>query len=82
MSASHSYRQGAMTGLNALCKRESEIAHYVAEGYDNNAIAQKMGIKVKSVTNVLFMIGDKLEIPPEYSVRVCLARMVWDETHG
>jgi DNA-binding NarL/FixJ family response regulator len=60
------------TDLNALTKRELEIASMVAEGLSNREIAEKLFISKRTVDAHVSHVYGKLEI----SSRVQLARLL------
>lgn len=63
------------SGLEALTKRELEIAELVADGKTNRAIAEELFLSMKTVESHLRNIFGKLDV----SSRVAVARTVADE---
>ena len=61
--------------LTRLTPREAEVAALVAEGYENQTIADLLGISLCTVKQYLLHTFDKLSIHN----RVQLAKMVWEQ---
>ena len=64
----HTNRGGA--GLSRLTNRQRQILALVAEGFNNEAIAERLGLAEKSVVNHLTAIYNHLDIGEEKNSRV------------
>lgn len=63
-------RKTAGSGLARLTNRQRQILALVAEGYNNEAIAYRLGLAEKSVVNHLTAIYNHLEIGKDRNSRV------------
>ena len=65
--------------LNRLSPQELKVATYIAHGYDNQEIADAMGISKRTVENYMTHCLNRFDIPLGGASRVRLARKVWEE---
>lgn len=65
-------------GLYTLTVQEKKVALYIAHGYDNHEIAERMGISDRTVVHYMTQCLNKLDIPLRGASRVRLARRVWE----
>ena len=65
--------------LNKLSPQELKVATYIAHGYDNQEIADVMGIKKRTVVSYMTQCLNRFDIPLGGASRVRLARKVWEE---
>jgi DNA-binding NarL/FixJ family response regulator len=49
-------------GLKLLSKRENEVVHYLAQGFTNREIAERMALSQHTIKNYLFRVFDKLGV--------------------
>lgn len=68
------------SGLSRLTGRQKQILSLVAEGFNNEAIAQRLGLAEKSVVNHLTSIYQHLDIGQERNSRVA-ATLVYLREH-
>lgn len=70
------------SGISRLTARQRQILSLVAEGYNNEAIAQRLGLAEKSVVNHLTAIYQQLVISEEFNSRVAATLMFLRENDG
>lgn len=60
------------TPLSRLSPRETELLRYIAQGYINTAIAERLHVSLSTVEKHIHSLMDKLELPRDsgYSRRV------------
>lgn len=49
-------------GMPLLTRREEQVVHLVADGLKNREIAERLGVKERSVRNYIYQIFDKLGV--------------------
>ena len=69
-------------GLVRLTNRQRQILALVAEGYNNEAIAERLGLAEKSVVNHLTAIYQHLNIGDEKNSRVAATLVYLNENEG
>lgn len=52
----------SQTGMQNLTKREIDVAHLAAEGFQNQEIARKLEISAHTVKNYLYRVYEKLDL--------------------
>ena len=52
----------AIRGVQALTRREYEVARLVTDGLSNSEVAQRLGLSIHTVKNYLFSVFDKLGV--------------------
>lgn len=70
------------SGLAKLTQRQRQILANVAEGYNNEAIAERLGLAEKSVVNHLTAIYNYLDIREDKNSRVAATLVYLNENDG
>lgn len=71
-----------VSGISRLTPRQRQILALVAEGYNNEAIAERLGLAEKSVVNHLTAIYQQLDISDEFNSRVAATLIFLRENDG
>jgi DNA-binding NarL/FixJ family response regulator len=69
-------------GLARLTSRQRQILALVAQGFNNEAIADRLGLAEKSVVNHLTAIYQHLAISPQENSRVKATLIFLQESDG
>ena len=62
LATSPSIRALDAKGLKLLSKRENEVVRYLAQGFTNREIAERMALSQHTIKNYLFRVFDKLGV--------------------
>ncbi len=62
LAASPNMMAGDAKALSTLSKREAEVVRYLAQGFTNREIAERMKLSQHTIKNYLFRVFDKLGV--------------------
>jgi DNA-binding NarL/FixJ family response regulator len=62
LAATPNVMAGDAKALSALSKREAEVVRYLAQGFTNREIAERMNLSQHTIKNYLFRVFDKLGV--------------------
>jgi DNA-binding NarL/FixJ family response regulator len=78
LAASPNVMAGDAKALSTLSKREAEVVRYLAQGFTNREIAERMNLSQHTIKNYLFRVFDKLGV----SSRVELLFLALSQTNN